>query len=83
MHCEQEVATARYRTFIDVADTLERLRGGTQRMQGHCSHLQASLPSLSAAADAFAQHATDLASQRTANKQLLSAQALLPVALVC
>ena len=42
-------------------------------MQRHCGGLQRSLPSLSAAADAFAHRASDLASQRAANKQLLSA----------
>ncbi len=67
----QEVATARYRTFIEVADTLGRLKDETQRMQAHCGSLQSNLPSLSTAADAFVQHASDLASKRAANKQLL------------
>ncbi|KAK9789216.1 hypothetical protein WJX73_008063 [Symbiochloris irregularis] len=73
----QEVATARYRTFIEVADTLGRLKDETQRMQAHCGSLQSNLPSLSTAADAFVQHASDLASKRAANKQLLRQQGVL------
>lgn len=72
----QEVAVARYHTFINVADTLGQLQEETTHMQEHCSSLQSSLPSLSAAADAFAQRASDLAAQRAANKQLLSAPPL-------
>ena len=72
----QEVAVARYRTFIQVAGTLDKLKAEAEHMQSHCSSLQKSLPSLSAAADAFAQRASDLASRRAGNKQLLSECAL-------
>lgn len=69
----QDVAVARYKTFLDVASTLEQLRGGAKHMHSHCSSLQRSLPSLNTAAEAFSQQASQLAAQRTANKLLLSA----------